>query len=220
MRWSFEFLRARPVAFAVVVVLTLVAVAFSVLIGLPFVVPVFLFGVVGLVTLWLAHLMEGRRDRAPGSLATLVVFAVVGLATFALIQLVPYGRSHDNPPVTGEPQWANAETRALMVRACYSCHSNETEYPWYSNIAPVSWAVQHHIDEGRGAVNYSEFATHPGNARDTAEVVQEGSMPPSYFTALGRHPEAKLTPEETAQLLAGLRATPGLSGGGGGRGRD
>ena len=65
------------------------------------------------------------------------LLAVVGL--FVLIQLAPFGRNHTNPPVVQEPSWDSAETRALAKRACFDCHSNETVWPWYSNIAPVSW---------------------------------------------------------------------------------
>jgi mono/diheme cytochrome c family protein len=148
----------------------------------------------------------------PLSGSTLVVSAaatvmVIGLA----IQAVPYGRSHAQGPVTGEPQWANAETRELMVRACFGCHSNQVEYPSYASVAPISWMVQSHIDEGREAVNYSEFATNPGDAEESFEVVKEGSMPPAYYTRFGLHPEARLTPEEMKTLLNGLQNTPGLT---------
>jgi len=69
------------------------------------------------------------------------------------------------------------------------------------------------VEEGRNAVNYSEFATNPGEAENSIEVIQEGSMPPAYFTRFGLHSVAKLSPEQTKQLIEGLRATPGMSGG-------
>ena len=65
------------------------------------------------------------------------LLAIGGL--FVLIQLVRFGRNHTNPPVAQEPSWDSTETRALAERACFDCHSNETVWPWYSNIAPVSW---------------------------------------------------------------------------------
>ena len=133
------------------------------------------------------------------------------LGGFLAIQLVPYGRDHSNPPVTGEPKWASPQTRELMVNACYSCHSNEVEYPAYASVAPLSWAVQRHVDEGREAVNYSEFASDPGEADNTVEVVEEGEMPPPFYTRFGWHPEAKLSDPELESLIAGLRATPGMS---------
>jgi hypothetical protein len=68
---------------------------------------------------------------------TWIVRILLGaVALFALIQVVPYGRSHTNPPVQSEPKWDSPQTRALAVRACYDCHSNETTWPWYTNVAP------------------------------------------------------------------------------------
>lgn len=141
----------------------------------------------------------------------LPVFLIAGCATFVAIQMVPYGREHANPAPTGEPAWSSPRTRDLMVSACYGCHSNQVEWPWYSNIAPISWAITDHVDEGRDEVNYSEFATDPGNADETIEVIQDGSMPPADYTAFGLHPEADLSDDEIAELIAALRATPGLS---------
>lgn len=148
-----------------------------------------------------------------GAVAGAVLFASV--VVFGLIQLVPYGRDRTNPPVTGEPRWANPETRELMVRACFGCHSNEVEYPSYASIAPLSWMVQWHIDEGRGNVNYSEWDESTEGGDETFEVIKDGSMPPAYYTRFGRHPEARLTDAELESLLAGVRATPGLAGDGG-----
>ena len=98
-----------------------------------------------------------------------------------------------------------------MVDACFSCHSSEVDYPAYASVAPISWAVQHHIDEGREKVDYSNFATDPGDADETIEVIRDGEMPPPYYTRFGRHPEAVLTQAELAELIDGLQRTPGLS---------
>lgn len=109
-----------------------------------------------------------------------------------------------------------------MVSACFGCHSNEVEWPWYSNIAPISWAISNHVDEGRDAVNYSEYVNDRGEAEETIEVIREGSMPPG-FTRFGLHPEARLSAAEIDELIAGLRATPGLNedeGENGGEGGD
>ena len=131
------------------------------------------------------------------------------------IQLIPYGRSHANPPVMQEPAWNRPETRALAVRACYECHSNETAWPWYSNIAPVSWLVQRDVDEGREKLNFSEFNRQQREAGEAAETVREGEMPPAIF--LPTHPEARLTQAERDTLIAGLVATLGESRGESGR---
>ena len=74
---------------------------------------------------------------------------VAGVVLLGLIQLVPYGRDHTNPPVTQEVKWDSPRTRELAVGACYDCHSNLTEWPWYSNVAPISWLTQKDVDEGR-----------------------------------------------------------------------
>ncbi|MCZ7537118.1 MAG: heme-binding domain-containing protein [Acidimicrobiia bacterium] len=73
--------------------------------------------------------------------------------------------------------------------------------------------VQRHVDEGREAVNYSEFATDPGDADESIETIEEGEMPPAYFTRFGLHPEADLTDREIAELIDGLRNTQGFSDG-------
>src|SRR5581483_2821093 len=80
-----------------------------------------------------------------------------GAALFLLAQAVPYDRSHTNPPVTAEPRWDSPQTRELAARACFDCHSNLTTWPWYSNVAPISWLVQRDVDGGRSALNFSEW---------------------------------------------------------------
>ena len=141
----------------------------------------------------------------PRSLALRAAIALGVL--FLLMQLVPYGRDHTNPPVQQEPPWDSPQTRALAVRACYDCHSNETVWPWYSNVAPVSWLIQHDVDEGRSEVNFSEWNRPQPEANESAETVREGSMPPWYYLPL--HPDARLSPEELDALARGLEATFG-----------
>lgn len=131
---------------------------------------------------------------------------LVGVAGFLLIQLVPYGV--DNPPARDEPAWDSPQTRELAVRACFDCHSNETEVLWFEHVAPIKWYVANHVKEGRAALNFSEWSTNAGEeADDAAEAVEEGSMPPSSYTALGLHRDAQLTEAETAALIAGLERT-------------
>jgi hypothetical protein len=163
--------------------------------------------VAGAMLTWRTRGAHRRVGMGPAAVA----FVAAALLVFVAIQAVPYGRAHDNPPVTGEPQWASQRTRDLMVRACFGCHSNEVDWPWYSSIAPISWAVSAHVDEGREKINYSEFATRGGEYDHTVEVILDGSMPPAYYTRFGLHSEADLSGAERAELIAGLRATPGLS---------
>lgn len=130
---------------------------------------------------------------------------------FVVIQLLPIGRNHANPPVTKEPEWPSPEVRALAVRACFDCHSNETKWPWYSSVAPVSWLVSHDVDEGRRELNFSEFDQRQRHAKDAAEEVREKEMPPAIYFPM--HPEAKLTDAERQQLVAAFEAMFGKEGG-------
>ncbi len=145
-------------------------------------------------------------------LKSIALGAVAALAAgFLLIQLVPYGRDHTNPPVTSEPAWDSPRTRELAKRACFDCHSHETTWPVYASVAPFSWLVQDHVEEGRLLLNFSTWATAPGEeSHEAAEVLTEGEMPPAYYTLL--HPSARLTEEETRALAAGLEATIGGDG--------
>jgi hypothetical protein len=192
---------------------TVLGLIVSFLTGLHPVITVILVIVMTLVAAALIS-WRGDSDDRPGRVGFARAagsFAVAAIAVLVLIQAVPYGRAHANPPITGEPQWATERTRELMVDACFGCHSNEVDWPWYSSIAPVSWAVSRHVDEGRDAVNYSEFDRGQEEADETIEVILEGEMPPGYFTRFGLHPEAKLSRAERAELVEGLRSTPGLS---------
>ena len=151
---------------------------------------------------------------------TIRKFALITLAAlaavFLLLQLVPYGRAHNNPPVVAEPNWDSPQTRELAQRACFDCHSNETTWPWYTNIAPVSWLTQRHVIEGREHLNFSDWnQSHEGHedggheAEEMAETVLEGEMPIRNY--LLTHPEARLTNAERAALADGLAATAALS---------
>jgi len=133
---------------------------------------------------------------------------VVVLVLAVVVQVVPYGRDHTNPPVRMEPGWDSDATRSIAQRACFDCHSNETVWPWYSNVAPISWLVQRDVQEGRGRLNFSEWDTPQHEADDAWEVVQSGEMPPWYYTII--HAGANLNPTEEAALISGLRASLGL----------
>ena len=135
-----------------------------------------------------------------------------------MAQAVPYGRAHANPPTTAEPRWDSPQTRALAKRACFDCHSNLTTWPWYANVAPVSWLVQRDVDSGRSQFNFSEWnRPQELGAGDVAEAIRGGSMPPWYYTI--PHRRASLSKAEQDALIAGLTATltrsPPVGGGGG-----
>ncbi len=133
---------------------------------------------------------------------------VVGL--LVVMQLVPY--RVDNPKVVAEPKWDSPETRALTVRACFGCHSNETEKPWYAHVAPMAWLVNNHVEGGREELNFSEWTSGQARAAKKIDrVIRDGEMPPGSYTWFGLHSEAKLTPAETDALIAGLLKTMSAS---------
>lgn len=130
---------------------------------------------------------------------------VIGLAAlFLLIQLVPYGRDHSSPPVTRAAQWPDAPSEMLAEQSCYDCHSNLTDWRWYSNIAPASWLVQSDVEEGREILNFSEWDRPQADLGEMQEVISEGEMPPLKYTL--PHPSTKLSSSEKDQLSAGLAA--------------
>lgn len=139
-------------------------------------------------------------------LKKILIGAMLAIAILIItIQLVPYRRAHTNPPVQAEPNWDSPQTRQLAQRACFDCHSNETVWPWYSNVAPISWLIQHDVEDGRRRLNLSEWNRPQREAHDASRQVQRGTMPPWYYVML--HPSAKLSPDEVQALMRGLNAS-------------
>ena len=134
----------------------------------------------------------------------MVVVLIVG---FGLIQLVPYGRDHTNPPVSSEPAWDSAQTKALAQKACFDCHSNETVWPWYSSIAPGSWLIYRDVVRGRSRMNFSVWPAIGGGGlmARAAQKVAQGKMPPLRYTLA--HSGARLSDAEKLQLIAGFKAS-------------
>ena len=126
--------------------------------------------------------------------------AIAVVALVLVLQFVPYGHAHRNPPVSEEPQWDSPETRTLFFRACRDCHSNETVWPWYSNIAPVSWLVASDVHEGREHFNVSDWDRPDQEGDEAAELVEEGEMPLWFYLPL--HPEARLEEADLERLQA------------------
>ena len=141
-------------------------------------------------------------------LKSLLRWTLLGcLVVLPAIQLVPYGRTHANPPVRQEPPWESPRTRDLVVRACYDCHSNQTAWLWYTNIAPASWLIQSDVDEGRRKLNYSEWDRPQKDARKAADKVEAWNMPPIYYAAF--HPKSWMIGGDRADLIRGLATTFG-----------
>jgi hypothetical protein len=136
---------------------------------------------------------------------------VLGILIVALIvvgggiQLIRPSIIGHNPPVVSEPQWPSPEARTLAQRACFDCHSNETTWWWYTQIAPASWLTANDVAEGRSILNFSDWqGGRRVEAGELGEVVLEGEMPPGIYLLM--HPSARLSDAERQTLAAGLNA--------------
>ena len=144
---------------------------------------------------------------------------IVGfIVLIALIQFIPV--QHSNPPAADPVVFADPKAEAIAKRACYDCHSNQTTWPWYSYVAPFSWYTINHVEEGRSRLNFSDVAgtlaqprrgeggeggeqtTVAELAEHSAETIDRGSMPPSYYTLI--HKDAILSAADKATLIAGI----------------
>ncbi len=128
--------------------------------------------------------------------------ALAFCVAFIAIQLVPVSRT--NPPVQGDVG-GSAEVVSVLRRACYDCHSNETVWPWYSRVAPLSWVIAHDVNEGRAVLNFSTWnqlspEKQAEALKESWEAVAEGKMPTWYYVAL--HPEARLSANDQSLLRA------------------
>lgn len=102
------------------------------------------------------------------------------------------------------------EVKVILDKACNDCHSNNTKYPWYANVQPVAWWLDHHVDEGKGEINFDEFLTYPPKKarhkmEEVNEMVKEGEMPLNSYTWV--HKDAVLTQAEKLVLAEWALAT-------------
>ncbi|MBT5147184.1 MAG: heme-binding domain-containing protein [Flavobacteriales bacterium] len=133
------------------------------------------------------------------------------LAVFALIQF----KVIDKSPIEINPEsdfliieQAPKEVVELIQTSCYDCHSNLTTYPWYSNIAPVSWWLKGHIDKGRGKLNFSEWDSYSIEESDTlkvksADMIEKKWMPILTYKII--HKKSRLSDEQRALLIGWLK---------------
>jgi hypothetical protein len=125
-----------------------------------------------------------------------LITVIVGVA----IQFIPVDRS--NPPVEEEIVVA-PQVHSILKRACYDCHSNETIWPWYSQVAPASWLLAWDVHEGRDELNFSTWNRYSPKKRNKFikeiwEEIEEGEMPPWFYLPL--HPEASLDDQDRMVL--------------------
>lgn len=132
---------------------------------------------------------------------------VVLLVAFVMIQFFPIDKT--NPPPTLGMDFLKIKNSPekivkIMRTSCYDCHSNETQYPWYSSISPISWFLKNNINEGRKHLNFSTFAVYEPKRQlhkieECIEMVEKKEMPlESYYVG---HQDAKLTDEQRAELV-------------------
>ena len=129
-----------------------------------------------------------------------------GLGLFLLIQLVPYGRDHANPPVTQAAVFHSATVNQIVTDSCADCHSNLTKWPWYTNVAPVSWLVTNDVERRPGrTLNLSEWnKPQPPLDRRSSEKIQSGEMPPLKYKVMPNHSKARLSSKQKKELIAGF----------------
>lgn len=125
-----------------------------------------------------------------------------GIALLLLIQLVPYGHNHTNPPVTQAAVFKDPKVAQMVTQSCGDCHSNLTRYPWYASVAPGSWLLANHISEGRSKLNFSEWNKPQPPVSELAEKINSGEMPGWQYTLM--HSDAKLSSADKKVLIAGL----------------
>ena len=135
------------------------------------------------------------------------IVVVVLLVAFVGIQFIPTNRNHSEevPPsdfmlVKNVP----TEVKSILMISCYDCHSNNTHYPWYQKVQPVSWYLEGHIEDGKEELNFSDFGSYSdrmqkAKMRSIISQVEDGKMPLPSYTLL--HPEAELTAAEKQLLV-------------------
>lgn len=137
------------------------------------------------------------------TLSTLIFWFLIFIA---LNQFIPVDRT--NKPVKRQDNFVDvmqtpAHIQVLLKNACYDCHSNETVYPNYAYVAPISWSIKNHVNEGREHLNFSEWNTFNQDLKknmleSSAADLKQNRMPLPGYTVY--HPEAKLSAAETVLL--------------------
>jgi hypothetical protein len=111
------------------------------------------------------------------------------------------------PPIVKDAPWPDAESRRIARESCYSCHSNETDWPFYAYVAPMSWLVRYDVERGRDELNFSDWDEFSDEADDAVEMVREGDMPLDRYTWI--HRDAALTQAERDHLVDALMQMAG-----------
>jgi hypothetical protein len=136
---------------------------------------------------------------------------IIIITVFVLLSFIPFDRS--NKPSLAEIN-APDEVKFILKRSCYDCHSYETKHPLYSYVFPISILINHHINEGREELNFSEFESltiskQSSKLRSIVEEIEENEMPLFGYTVI--HRDAILSPEEKEVLITWAKSRGGDS---------
>lgn len=139
-------------------------------------------------------------------------FLILALVALVVIQFIPVEKNEGGyeslQPFLNETK-PSEEVAGILKASCYDCHSNQTQYPWYSNLAPASFFLADHIEEGKGHLNFSEWESYSVKRKDhkldeLIEEVEHGGMPLESYTLI--HGDAKLSAEQTETLINWAKA--------------
>lgn len=139
---------------------------------------------------------------------TLKILATALLIGFAGIQFIPIHRNQsDIVPSADFIQVHDVptEVETMLMTSCYDCHSNNTNYPWYSNLQPIGWMLQSHVEDGKAELNFNawdEYSTRRKRSKIKSVIsqIEDGEMPLSSYTLI--HGDAKLSETERSVLIA------------------
>lgn len=131
---------------------------------------------------------------------------LVLLAALVVIQFIHPKKNKSEGPqpnYIGNTYPIPDDVKAILGKACFDCHSNNSRYPWYANLQPVHWWMEKHIKEGKRSVNYDEYTNRPlryqyHKLEETIEMVKEGKMPLNSYT--WTHKDARLSDTEKAKI--------------------
>jgi DNA replicative helicase MCM subunit Mcm2 (Cdc46/Mcm family) len=128
------------------------------------------------------------------------------LAALVIIQFIHPKKNKaegQQPNYIGNTYAIPVDVKTILAKACNDCHTNNTNYPWYTNLQPVHWWLNKHINNGKKEINFDEYTKRSlrfqyHKMEEVIEQVKEGEMPLNSYTWV--HKDAKLTPEEKAKI--------------------
>ena len=135
--------------------------------------------------------------RKGAKVALLVLAAVFFISQFIRID-------KKNPPVISDIP-ADSSVKSILKQSCYDCHSNETKWPWYSNVAPVSWLISNDVNDARKHLNFSEWGSYNAEKQlskldDIRDQIRQGDMPLWYYSLM--HPSARIKQNEREKIVS------------------